>query len=367
MKHPFWILNSALLFLFILVIGFIFFSYQTIPEREDIEPEAIIKPRKITVSKIAAEKIYENDPFGTTLKKPIQPEEIVEAVVAMPAPPQPTPIQVPQEEKVEFLEPLGVLLKGIVAFALDETKNRAIIADTKTNVEKMYKVGDKIEDAQLIRIFSNKVLFIRSNGQQEVIYLREKDAINDPAYAMAIGWQDAIGKIDNKTYTVDPDLFVARVGNLGQLIDMLDLTTVYKKGENIGCRVGDLEENSLGLALGLQKNDIIIAVNNIPATTTTNRFKIYKEITNSDPQAIIEVKLMRNQQEITLKYKLQAKPKEAKAETPIEEKKRKEEQLKSLQKRHTLAPTMQEIRLKERQYMWEHGRKPITPLSKPIE
>ena len=42
------------------------------------------------------------------------------------------------------------------------------------------KTGDVIEDAQLMRIFSNKVVLVRSNGQQEVLYLREKDAKTDP-------------------------------------------------------------------------------------------------------------------------------------------------------------------------------------------
>ena len=41
------------------------------------------------------------------------------------------------------------------------------------------------EDAQLIKIFNNKAIFLRANGQQEVLYLRPKDAQLDPTYTTA--------------------------------------------------------------------------------------------------------------------------------------------------------------------------------------
>lgn len=368
MRHPFWILNSTLLFLFIITLAFIFFSYRAAPEREDIEPEPYAPVIKKTISKISPEKIYEHDPFGTTIRIQQPSAEIAPQEVALPAPPAPAPIEIPEPAKVEFLEPLGVNLKGIMAFALDETKNRAIIADTKTNVEKMYRVGDLIEDAQLLRIFNSKVLFIRSNGQQEILYLREKDALNDPVYASILGWQDVVTRLNEVFYTIDSHAFAARVNNLGQLLDMLDITTVYKKGESYGCRIGTLEENSLGVALGLQKNDIILMVNDIPATTTANRFKIYKSIIASQEGSIIQMQIIRGQREIVLHYKIQeAKPKEIKPESVKEKQKREQEQLKLLQKKETLAPTMQDIRLKERMLMREQGSRPITPLTKPIE
>ncbi len=66
--------------------------------------------------------------------------------------------------------------------------------DTRTNKESSYKVGDMIEDAQLIRIFSNKVILMRANGQQEVLYLREKDAKLDPTYASGENWEGIISQ-----------------------------------------------------------------------------------------------------------------------------------------------------------------------------
>lgn len=368
MRHPYWILNSTLLFLFLITVGITIVTKQTVPDIDRINTRPIYKPRKTTVSKIAIEKIYERDPFGTVARRIETVERPVEEKLALlPTPPSPQPIEIPQKETVEFLDPIGVTLKGIMAFALDETKNRAIIADNKTNVETMYRVGDRIEDAQLLRIYSNKVLFIRSNGQQEIVYLREEDALNDPIFAMVLGWDDCIIPVTDHYYTVDPEIFVSRIGNLGQFIDLLDLTTVYKKGTIIGCRIGIVQSNSLAASLGLRQGDIITMINDIPATSTSNRLAIYRAVTSSKPGDSIRVTFMRNGQQMTNEYKLQAASLPKKHETIIEQRKKEAEQLNILQKKHTLAPTMQEIRLKEKQYMKEQGKRPFAPMIRPSE
>lgn len=365
MKHPFWILNSALLVLLIGAIGFIFFSYQSYPERESIEKRAKTKPIKSKVSKIAIEKIYENDLFDTY--RASTPEAAIAGQSMLPPAPMPTPVLIPEEPKTQFLEPLAIELKGIMTFAVNETKNRAIIKEAKTGVEKMYKVGDSIDDAQLLRIYSTKILFIRSNGQQEILYLREKDALADPAYASIVGWKDVIMSISDTSFVIDPDAFALRISNLAQFLDMLDVTTVYKKGESFGLRIGTLEDNSIGVALGLQKGDIIMSVNDIPATTTAARFKIYKTVVSADAGFNIEAKILRNGRELLFDYTIAKSQKETKESAAKSQERREQEQQELFAKKHTLAPTMQDIRIKERYYMKDQGRRPIAPLSKPIE
>ena len=303
MKHPVWILNSALLFLLVIAAGFIFFSWQRAPEREDLEPELVAQPVKRNLPRTNIEKIYENDLFGTY--HTMLPSEQEQPEMIMPQVPEPAPAKAPERQTIPFLDPLGITLKGIMTFSVNEAKNRAILEDNKTKDEKLYKVGDKIEDAQLIRIFSNKIIFIRSNGQQEVLYLREKDALTDPSYMSVHGWSDVIEQLNESSFIVNSDLFVTRVQNLGQFIDMLDLTTVYKKGESAGCRIGHLEENSLGLALGLHQGDIILSINDIPATTTSHRFKIYKTLVSLDTHDTIKVLLRRNNRPLNIEYMLQ--------------------------------------------------------------
>ena len=366
MKHPLWILNISLLALLIVAFGFIFLSRPRVMHKADITPDIVAKPAGAEAAQINITKIYEDDLFGTYRKEiaTYQPG----AIPAMPEPPMPIPVNVPPIPAPQFLDPLNITLKGIIVVLSDENENRAIVADNKTNKELTYRVGQKFEDAQLIRILNNKVIFLRSNGQQEVLYLREKDAKNDPAYGSVTRWEDVIQKITESQYNISPHEFVVQVKNLAQLIDMLDLTTVYDDGKNYGTRVGKLGSNSLGTALGLQQGDIILRINGVPATTTTNRFAIYKQIENLRENDTVTVLVQRKGSNITLSYVLKEfKPRAIENQTalaPVTVVKDeivsldhvKKQQLKSLEDRKKLAPTMQEIQEQERKMVLQKSK-----------
>jgi type II secretory pathway component PulC len=362
MKHPFWIVNSLLFFLVILTFIFMYFSRVKIPERESIDPVYVPSKKDLKLD-INIRKIYEDDLFGTYIKeiKPIQQD----LVTPFPEPPSSRVTTMPTEIIPEFLEPLDITLKGIVVISTNDTKNRAIISDNKTKREDMYKVGDNIEDAQLIRIFRNKVIFLRSNGQQEVLYLREQDAKFDPAFAIFDGWDSAIKKVSDDNYLVDPKEFIFRITNLAQLIEVLGLTTAYQKGKSIGCRVGALMPKSVGVYLGLQSGDIILTINDIPATDTKNRLEIYNNIITLPLHEVITVELLRNKQKKVLKYTLQELDvdkqgyiKEAPFTqvSPIIKPLQKEQREEILRQKQKFAPTMKEIRARERANMFEKGK-----------
>lgn len=363
MKHPLWILNSTLLFLLLVALGVMALTFQNPPERVDIEPSRVSLAPKAGMTKIAIEKIYDRDPFG--LYHPRETHlETQQQGLSLPMPPSPTPIEIPEQPRIFFLEPLSINLKGIMTFALDESKNRAIIE--KTSVEKMYKVGDMIEDAQLLRISNNKVIFIRSNGQQEVVYLREKDAASDPSYANVVGWAQVIQPLTPSMYTINTQAFIERVANLGQLIDMLDLSTVYKKGESVGCRIGSVEEHSLAHALGLRKGDIITSINGIPTNSNQQRFKIYKNITAMEHGGSVEVTLVRNGRQLFLEYQLEidsVSPRDPTKNSPAYQSNTYFQSRDTVSGAHNLAPTFKDIRTKERQLMKEQGKRPVSPLS----
>lgn len=374
MKQLLWIINSALLFLFIAVLGFVFFTRERVPYREDIEPASYTQPSKEIISKVNIEKIWQNDLFDT-YKREMPAQEAV-AEIKLPPPPEPQTIAIPEPPKPEFLEPLNISLKGIIVIVNDDTRNRAIIADNKTAREGLYRIGDMIEDAQLIRIFNNKIILIRSNGQQEVLYLRERDAKIDPAYAIIGGWDEVVQKVAENNYLISTYGFIHRVTNLAQFIDMLDLTTLYKGGKSVGVRIGQIAPESLGALLGLQKNDVIISINAISTAENENRFAVYQNVTSLGEDDIITVVLNRDNQEVTIRYTLQdfKRPEGIAPEPPataegtkplptakppiVPAEKIEEHQVKTLQEKHRFAPTIRDIRTRERQNMIKQGKLP---------
>lgn len=360
MRQPFWIINSSLLILAIASLGFIYLGRPSLPEREDIEPSPYTRPAKTESAKFNISAIYENDLFDTYQKELI-PATGLASITPAPEPPAPLSVRIPEEPKPQFIEPLSIGLKGIVIVHTDDTKNRAIIMDNKTNREGSYKVGDVIEDAQLIRIFSNKVIFMRSNGQQEVLYLREKDAKLDPMYANTSSWEGIITPARPYHYTINATEFINRVQSLGQFIDMLEMVTAYKQGESIGCRITNTGPGSLGAALGFTTEDIILTVNGVEVNTTHNRLVIFKQITELTTGAEIQVSLLRNNQLLTLAYTLQEVGQMRKpdiGQKPIHSDEVTQAQRNQLEQKNSFAPTMNEIRNREKTNMLEKSKRP---------
>jgi len=361
MRHPLWVLNSLLFILVIIVVFFIWFSQERVSRRASLEPKdyrAIVTE----APKINIAKIYQHDLFDsyqeTPLPPPLKPLE-------PPRPPVHQPIRIPAKAKPVFLDPLSISLKGVIIVSQDDSKNMATIADTRTDREAVYKVGDKVEDAQLTRIFKNKVVFVRSNGQQEILYLREKDAKADPAYSYLGGWDEVIEEKNENEFVVDPILFAERVQGLAQFIDIIDLTTAYQKGKSIGCRIGMITENSLGGGLGLKSGDIILSIHGIPISDTASRFEIYKALVNAKLGDTINVIVRRMGQAVTITYKLEEfnKPIQSDGIPIVSEKasgpeKIRQKEIVNMRERYQFAPTVDQIRTRERENMLRRGKRP---------
>ena len=361
MRHPFWLVNSTLLFSFIGVLLFIIFSWQRQPVRVSFEPGPEVKPIKKDITKIDLSKIYTNDLFNTYIQ-PTKPIEQPDTVKPIPQPPSPKPPSIPATPPIKFLEPLKINLRGII-IATDERMNIAVIEDAKAGKAKNYKIGNMIEDAQLIRILKNKIILIRSNGQQETLYVSQHDAELEQLLLPDNNWTFIVKKISENNYTIDPELFVEKIRNLAQFIDSLNLITVYSKGQSIGCRVSKLMQNSLGVALGLVSSDIIQAINSIKPTDTNNRFEIYKSILAMNLGDIITVNLTRKGSPLAITYKLEKLDSTSQMATPTgvqsifikhDEKtpqQIEQEKKKILEDKYRFAPTAEELQKKEKQAM----------------
>lgn len=366
MRQPLWIVNSLFVLLLIIVLLFMLISRVTVPERAKIEPLAVVSSAVLQRPQINSNQIFEFDLFNTYQKTIEAPKELM-GPEPIPQAPARLDTVVPPLPAVTFVTPLDVTLKGIVTVSYDDRKNRAIIMDNKTSKESVYQVGDMFQDAQLMGIFSTKVIFIRSNGQQEVLYLREKDAKADPAYIAIGGWQDVVKETGTNEYTLDPILFCDRVKTLAQFIEMLDLTTVYKKGRSIGCRVGYIEKDSIGTVLGLRPGDIIMQVNGIPAVDKLRRTQIYRSALNAKPGEPIIVDLRRNDIPVSIHILMQETKKQAvtaaeAAATPVRidtmlRETPQEKETRILQEKFKFAPTVKEIRERERKSMMERGKR----------
>lgn len=372
MRHSLWLVNSVLLLLFFAATLFAFFSQQKLPRRIKLETDAhpTQHTEQAVQEPIVIAHIYENDLFDT-YHKVIAPPVMPNYEPTMPQPPTQSPVTIPAEPHQPFLPPLNVKLRGVVTID-DESNNIAMIADATSSEQKNYRVGDMVEDARLIRILPNRAILIRSNGQQETLYLNEKDIKENPALTEERAhWVHVVKKVNDTTFLLDPETFSTITKNIAQLIDMLDVTTVYKKGESVGCRIGNINHDSLGSAMGFEPFDIVTHIDKQPILNTEQRYAVYQKLAKATFGKTIEIEIIRDNKTITHSYKFydlqdpldESLHKLEKLEalqgihtgpTPAEIE---EERLKLLQDTYKFAPTVQDMKIQQKMTMAKQGKR----------
>lgn len=297
---PLWFLNLTLIILNIVLFVFLGITYDKV-EINFAFNNKTDKEETLTKSDIPSlENITERDIFNT--QSPIKKSKTVYSyksknivnVFYPPEFPQSLPIQIPLASEKEILPPLQISLNGTIIND-NPIKNIVFIENMKTKEEKEYSIGDIVEDGQIVFINKNKVIFVRSNGQEESIYLNKLFKIDEEANFNTPWTKIIYLKEDNIRY-IDLNLFKYKIKSLATFIEEIGLETYFEKNIPIGCKVKNAKEGTLANLLGLCNDDLIIAINNIPINTNSLRMKclniITENIYNSD--FILDVELKRN-------------------------------------------------------------------------
>lgn len=300
MKLQLWIVNSFLVLLFLLAL----IVSQLLEQRTpvvNIVPVSFER-KKMELKPVVAtswEKIYQGDVFGTYVKPVV---EITKPSLVTPIPePSPAQIITPPEPKLPlFVTPLNIVLKGIIVTG-DEQKSAAMIAD-ESNKERMYYLGDKIKDAQIIKIARNRIVVLRANGQQESFYIIKDDPF---ASSSADKWTNIIKKINDQQYKIDPNAFKVEVDSLGNFMERVGvLGTAYERGKPIGIKIGDVKDRDVATNLGLVQNDVITSINGIGVANVKERMRLYDAVSRMKVGDFVTVNMLRAGNEVSINYEL---------------------------------------------------------------
>lgn len=324
-----------------------------VPLRRSIVATAPDSSQKKDVSRIASNRITEADLFNTVAKRAPVPE-VIDPIKPIPRPPSPAPIVIHEAQKPEFLSPLEVTIRGVI-YAGNDLDNRAIIMNNKTKQESLYKIGDRLEDADIIKIGRNKVVFVRVNGQQETLFISQRDARKDPGFVTDGSWNGIVSQASESMFLVDPKRLAERIQTLAQFIDTLDITTAFSRGSIVGCRIGRLAPQSLGRALGLLPGDIVTEINGIAPTTTANRVEIYTAIRALKRGDSIATRITRGSESLTRTYILQKIPKTAPEARPQLGEVVTRAEIQGVIPQQSIAPEVARVQRNERKAMIQSG------------
>lgn len=300
MKKPLWLLNLLLLFILLLSIIFAINTRVNLPSTTKTKVGKDVAQQKKQPG-LDKNIILANDMFQT-ISSPIEkPKPKIKELPTLPTPPRKISVVIPRISKPKILDPLPIKATGIVYFG-DPQSDSVFILNTRTKSEARYKLSDQVEDAQIIRILSNKVVLLRSNGQQEILYLVQPEQENESPSEKG-EFSKVIG---GNVYEIDIDNFAKEVPDLNKLIFTFDARNGLYENKIVGIRIGNVDENKLAQSLGIITNDMIEKVNGLSVDTTDNRIKAYESVAAMKPNQEVAVQIKRNNKNIELKYKLKS-------------------------------------------------------------
>lgn len=217
---------------------------------------------------------------------------------------QPPVAPIEKTESIEDLEetPLKLTLKGILANSPSGIR-LALIARLGGS-EEIYRVGDEVEGAEIIRIEPRRVI-LRRNGRTEALSLEisKLDAeTTNTTRRQASFSRNGIRKVSDNERIVSQRTLRQQLNNLPRLLQQAKAVPHQVNGETTGFKLVELQAGSVFEDLGLQKDDVIQSVNGNELRSPDDALIAYRELRTSRS---FQVALLRGGRPMTLNLLVQ--------------------------------------------------------------
>ncbi|MGB9642752.1 MAG: hypothetical protein ACP5JO_02080 [Candidatus Ratteibacteria bacterium] len=244
-------------------------------------------------------------------------------IFADPVPPPQTPVKsILKPSPAPPLESL-ITLKGIIYSP--DTDSKAIIEIVSKRSETLIVEGDIIENARLVKINENNVIFYYDDKEitlslpkpqidsKSMITLKDTSVKSPPILSSTETTLSATGTVTSLSSSV-PIPQQPRNINLSALIDQvrndpsafsnISVTPYIEEGRVGGFTVNRIPEGGMYSQIGLQPGDVIKRINGTLIDSLSKAYAVYNNIINSQTK-LVTVEILRNSQPMILTYRLE--------------------------------------------------------------
>ena len=209
----------------------------------------------------------------------------------------------PQKVDVETLKQTDLKLKLWGTVSRQDGTAYAVIEDTKTREQNLYRTGDSIQDATLKMILREKVV-LTVNQSDEILTMEE--TVTSKSSARARGNTRSKSKLPVSSYARKITLNRANIErameNLGQLMDQATIRPHIEDGRPAGISITGIKPNAIFRKMRLRNGDVITGVNGRPIDSVEDAVAIFEDLTSSSE---IKVDIKRRGRNQTLDYRIQ--------------------------------------------------------------
>ena len=182
----------------------------------------------------------------------------------------------------------------------------AVIEDTKTRQQNLYRIGDSIQNATVKLILRQKVV-LSVNDSDEVLGMEEigvsKRGKPGPRVARKVS---SPPKMPVSSYprqlTLPSDQIESALENLDQLMDQARIRPHIEEGKPAGISITGIKPNTIFRKMRLRNGDIITGVNGAPIETVDDAMKIFGDLSSASE---VQVEIKRRGRKRVLDYKIE--------------------------------------------------------------
>ena len=182
----------------------------------------------------------------------------------------------------------------------------AVIEDTKTRKQNLYRIGDTIQDATLKLILRQKVV-LSVNDRDEILGMEEagtaKRSGSSPRVARQAASPPKLPVSPNpRQLTLKSDQIENALENLDQLMEQARIRPHIEDGKPSGISITGIKPNTVFRKMRLRNGDIITGVNGSPIESVEDAMQIFGDL-SSTPEVQLEIK--RRGRKRVLNYKIE--------------------------------------------------------------
>ena len=203
------------------------------------------------------------------------------------------------ELKTEDLEPTALKIALLGTVSGDRQNAVAVIQETTKRTQSLYKEGDTIQDATVIKILRGKVI-LRVGNKNQILTMEEQATSSRKGPGASRSPRRSTPPQPGTTITLDRSMVSKSLENMNELISQVRVRPHYKDGEADGLMLSQVRPNSFFSKMGLRNGDIIQGVDGEPITSPDDIMDLYEELKEGSS---VSLQIGRRGQNKTLTYR----------------------------------------------------------------
>ncbi|NVM21198.1 MAG: PDZ domain-containing protein [Desulfobacterales bacterium] len=196
------------------------------------------------------------------------------------------PLDKSRELDVKALEPTALKIALLGTVSGDPQNAAAIIKEINKKTQSLYREGDTIQNATIIKILRGKVI-LRIGSKNQILTMEEgRTSSRQTRQTRRPG--DQLTQ-PGTTISLDRSMVSKTLQNISELISQVRIRPHFSGGKADGLMLSQIRSNSLFTKMGIRNGDIVQRVNGKMITSPDDIIGFYKEL-NTGSKVSMEIK-----------------------------------------------------------------------------